>query len=146
MSVHAAGLTARTYTVPLSLANLTYHRPPQSRSFSSAEPPCDPPVKLKLKILPIVSIASPPFPQAAYGRKVEQVADIIVPIGGKVDITLDINIAGLLGDNEDEQEIWGPGSGEGSDRTSDKKELAREIKATVERMFEAVRVDQTSLR
>lgn len=84
----------QTYTVPLSPATLTHFRSPQE---AKSDPAFLPPAKLKIKIAPHVNITSPPFPQGVYGRKVEQVADIVVGMGGRVVVNVVVDAEVLAG-------------------------------------------------
>ena len=90
----------QTYTVPLSPATLTHFRSPQE---AKSDPTFLPPAKLKIKIAPRVNITSPPFPQGVYGRKVEQVADIVVGVGGRVVVDVVVDAEGLAGCEVEEE-------------------------------------------
>jgi hypothetical protein len=130
--------TCKTYTVPLSPATLTHHRSPQdlqlvsrctaSASFSSSKNLRIPPAKVKIKIAPSVNIVSPPFPQGASGRKVEQIADVVVEFGGRVLINVDIDTGGL------EQLDRGGGEWE--------RGVGEKVKEMLGRVFDAVCMQQ----
>ena len=155
-------MTSTTYSVPLSPASLTHYRPTRltraantSSTPATSTPPTvsslnatpatftinsSPPAKLKIKTLPHVNVASPPFPLGAWGRKVEHVADIAVPVGGKVVLNLLVDVDGLLQleGHGGRRSGWDDGDGGDEDGGSRRSELENRVKETVERILALV--------
>lgn len=92
---------------------------PSSHSHTTTSSSNYRPSSLKIRITPHLLLPSPPFAPGASGKKIEDCVDVIVAVGGKVDVGIEVEEDGLE---------WAEGLGD----------VEEVIKTRVEGLFQAV--------